>query len=460
MNYQELRPVRFVKRRRKLSIAVGISLLLVALVVANLAFRREAGKPVTVEAVQRRDLESVVTASGTIQARRTVEISADVAGRITKLAVDEGQRVKAGQFLMEIDPRMFRSQYQQNQAGLAAAQSQLTEQDSTIEAGRQNVELARENLRRQQELWAQELTTREALDQAQNDLKVNEADLRARVQALKTLEARVREQQAAVANAGYQLSKVRIESPIEGLVVRRAVEEGETAVVGTMNNPGTVLLTIADMSVIEAELEIDETDMPTVDRGQSASVSIDALTGRTFNGQVTEVGNSPIQATTGVTGTTGQQATTFKVVVTVNGEIPQVRPGFTCTTEIITATRKNAMTVPIQALAVRDVVYDRAGNIVRQESDSQEQGGSGFATASAQELPAGQTRKEEEGVFVLRNDQAIFMPVRTGIAGDRHFELLSGLRGGDQVITGPFSSVRELQDGDQVKLQAPQSTRR
>jgi HlyD family secretion protein len=437
---------------------VGISLLLVALVVANLAFRREAGKPVTVESVQRRDLESMVTASGTIQAKRTVEISADVAGRITKLDVDEGQRVKAGQFLMEIDPRMFRSQYQQNQASLAAARSQLIEQESTIEAGRERVQLARENLRRQEALWEQELTTREMLDQSQNDLKVAEADLRALVQGLKTLEARVREQEAAVANAGYQLSKVRIESPIDGLVVRRAVEEGETAVVGTMNNPGTVLLTIADMSVIEAELEIDETDMPTVDRGQPASVTVDALTRRTFEGVVTEVGNSPIQSTTNAaTSATGQQATTFKVVVTIKGEIPQMRPGFTCTAEITTATRKNAMTVPIQAMAVRDVVYDRGGNIVRQRSD-EERGGSGVA--SAEELPAGQRRKEEEGVFVLRNDRAVFMPVKTGIAGDRYFELLSGLKAGDQVITGPFSSVRELQDGDQVKLQAPQSTRR
>ncbi|MGH9162462.1 MAG: efflux RND transporter periplasmic adaptor subunit, partial [Vicinamibacteraceae bacterium] len=285
MNYQELRPVRFVKRRRKLSIVLGISLLLVALVVANLAFRREAGQPVTVEAVQRRDLEALVTASGTIQAKRTVEISADVAGRITQLAVDEGQRVKAGQFLMEIDPRMFRSQYQQNQASLAAARSQLTEQDSTIEAARETVELARENLRRQQELWAQQLTTREALDQAQNDLKVSEADLRARVQGLKTLGARVREQEAAVANAGYQLSKVRIESPIDGLVVRRAVEEGETAVVGTMNNPGTVLLTIADMSVIEAQVEVDETDIPSIRPGQPAEVTIDAMPDRTFTGE-------------------------------------------------------------------------------------------------------------------------------------------------------------------------------
>ncbi|MPY90535.1 MAG: efflux RND transporter periplasmic adaptor subunit [Luteitalea sp.] len=455
MNYQELRPVRFIKRRRKLSIAVGILLLLGALVAANLAFRREGGKPITVEAVQRRDLQSAVTASGTIQAKRTVEISADVAGRITKLAVDEGQRVTAGQFLMEIDPRMFQSQFQQNQAGLAAAESQLEEQHAAIEVGRQTVELARENLRRQQELWAQELTTRQDLDQAQNDLKVNEAELRQRVQILKTLEARVREQRAAVANAGYQLSKVRIESPIDGLVVRRAVEEGETAVVGTMNNAGTVLLTIADLSIIEAELEVDETDMPTVDRGQRASVTIDALTRRTFDGTVTEVGNSPIQSATGVPGTTGQQATTFTVVVTLEGEIPQVRPGFTCTAEITTATRKNAVTVPIQALAVRELVYNRAGNIVRERTD-EGRGRSALPTASAEELPAGQTRKEMEGVFVLRNDRAEFVPVETGIAGDRHFELLSGLKEGEHVITGPFNSVRDLQDGDQVKVEAAQ----
>jgi HlyD family secretion protein len=448
-------------KRKKLWIGLAIALLLAAIVGANFYFKRETGKTVNVEAVRKRDLTALVSASGTIQAKRDVEISADVSGRITSLTVDEGMRVKKGQFLLEIDPRELQSIYAQNQAGLSAAQSQLIEQRSQITVARERLDLARETVRRQRELWQQQLTTKQALDQAENDVKLREAELKTAEQQVTTLQARVKQEQASLASARYRLSKVRIESPIDGLVVRRNVEEGETAVVGTMNNPGTVLLAIADMSVIEAEVEVDETDIPTVQIGQAAKVEIDALPNQSFTGKVTEVGNSPIQQASQQQqpGGAGQQATNFKVVITLDRQIPDVRPGFTCTAEIATAARRAAVSVPIQAMAVRELVFDKAGNVVRPKVEEKgRRRRPTMPTASAEELPPGQSRKETEGVFVVRNERAVFVPVKTGIAGEKYFEVMSGLKEGDQVVTGPFNSVRDLQDGDQVKVEG--ATRR
>ena len=215
-----------------------------------------------------------------------------------------------------------------------------------------------------------------------------------------------------------------------------------------MNNAGTVLLTIADMSIIEAEVEVDETDIPTVKFGQIAKVTIDAIPGKTFTGKVTEIGNSPITTT----GTASTQATNFKVVVTLDTEIPEVRPGFTCTAEITTATRKNVVSVPIQATTVREMVVDEKGDVVRENPDASK---SRAGAVQASELKAGQSRKELEGVFVVRDNKAQFVPVKTGIAGDKYFEVLSGVKAGDNVVIGPFASVRELTDNAPVKIEAP-----
>jgi HlyD family secretion protein len=264
----------------------------------------------------------------------------------------------------------------------------------------------------------------------------------------------MRQEQATLESAKTDLSKVRIESPITGIVTRRNIEAGETAVVGTMNNAGTVLLTIADMSVIEAEVEVDETDIPAVKMGQLAKVTIDAMPGQTFTARVTEIGNSPIQTT----GQAAAQATNFKVVLTVEGEIPDVRPGFTCTAEITTAVRDNSLAVPIQATTVREMVVDEKGVLVREPAAP---GGRPARPGGVQaaELKPGQERKELEGVFVVRDGKAVFEPIKTGIAGEKYFEVLSGLKEGDSVIVGPFSSVRQLGDGAQVKIeQAQRST--
>ncbi|MEO8077490.1 MAG: efflux RND transporter periplasmic adaptor subunit, partial [Acidobacteriota bacterium] len=218
-------------------------------------------------------------------------------------------------------------------------------------------------------------------------------------------------------------------------------------------NAGTVLLTIADMSVIQAEVEVDETDIPSVRLGQPAKVTIDALPGQTFSGKVTEIGNSPIQAS----GTSSAQATNFKVVVTLDLEIAEVRPGFTATAEITTATRDSALAVPIQATTVREVIFDDKGNVVR-PPDTGKRPKPVVGTPQAVELKPGQTRKEVEGVFVVQDAKATFVPIKTGVAGDKYFEVLSGVKEGDNVITGPFASVRELADGTAVKTTAASST--
>jgi len=274
--------------------------------------------------------------------------------------------------------------------------------------------------------------------------------LRVTEQAVTTQEELIKQEEAFLESARHDLTKVRVNSPITGLVTRLNIEEGETAVVGTMNNAGTVLLTIADLSIIETEIEVDETEIPRIEIGQAAKITIDALPDREFPGTVTEVGNSPIQ-TTGSAAT--GRATNFKVVVTIEGEVPGVRPGFTCTAVVTTATRTQAVAVPIQSLTIREFVVDAEGNIVRTA-----RGRTGGPTARtttpgpAVDLPEGQERKELEGVFVVRDGVATFVPVKVGIAGERYFEVLSGLAEGDQVITGPFASVRGLRDGETVTV--------
>jgi HlyD family secretion protein len=445
-----------VSRTKKILIALAVLIVLAAAGGVAWWRMRSTAPTVSVEAIRIRDLEAVVSASGKIQPRRLVNISADTSGRVVDLAVNEGDRVNVGQFLMQIDPRTLRTRVESGQAALQGAQAALEQARQAVETARVQVGVAQQNLKRQQELWKQQLTPREALDKAENDAKLAESTLAEREQQVRTQELRLGQDRAMLQSAQFDLSKVRIESPIAGIVTRRNIQEGETAVVGTMNNAGTVLLTVADMSVIQAEVEVDETSIPSVAIGQPAVVTIDAIPDRTFKGHVAEIGNSPIQNTTAGQAATNQQATNFKVVVMLDEEVPDVRPGFTCTAEITTAVRKKVVAVPIPAVAVRELIYDAKGSVVeqpRQERRNTED------PAPVVELQPGQSRKEAEGVFVLRNNAADFVPIRIGIAGDRYFEVLSGLKPGDQVITGPYNSVRGMVDGDPVKVQPPSGSR-
>ena len=416
-------------------------------------FHREPVLTVTTEAIRERDLDAIVSASGKIQPKRLVNVSADTPGRVVDLAVNEGDRVKKGQFLLQIDPRSLRTRVDSGAASLGAAEASLEQTRQAVQTARVQLDQAQKNLARQQELWQQQLTTREALERAENEVRGAQSALQEREKQVTAQAARLGQERAGLESARYDLSKVRIESPIDGIVTRRNIQEGETAVIGTMNNPGTVLLSLADMSVIQAEIEVDETNIPHVMFGQRATIVIDALPDKTFTGRVTEIGNSPIQTTGAAAGS--RQATNFKVVVVVEDDIPDVRPGFTCTADITTATRKGVTAVPIPAVAVRELVYDAHGQIVKQPPRPGRRR-TAEPMAPPSELKPGQTRKETEGAFVVRDGQVAFVPVKMGIAGDRYFEVLEGLKPGDQVVTGPYNSVRGMADGDPVRVADPE----
>ncbi len=424
-----------------------------ALVYFNLSFERATGPEVEVEAIGRRSLEAIVSASGTIVPQLTVDISADTMGRVTRLEFNEGDRVKRGQFLLEIDPETLRSAVDRGEASLRASRSSQRQLEVGVETARVTLELARDNLERQENLWELRLVSRETYDQAVTDVVLRETELRAREVDVATQIERISQEEANLDSARYELTKVTITSPFAGVVTRRNIEEGETVVVGTMNNAGTVLATIADLSVIEAEVEVDETDVPSIELGQAAEVTIDALPGLSFSVIVTGIGNSPIQASQGA----GTQATIFKVVVTLDHEIPSVRPGFTCTADITTAIRSDTLAIPIQATTVRERVLDTHGNMVRDEPDPRERRDE--RDVSREVLPPGFTEEDIEGIFVARQGRAVFLPVETGIAGERYFEALSGVEVGDLVITGPFSEVRNLEDGDAIRVVDSASSR-
>lgn len=446
--------------RRKWVLLLVVILVLAGAAAAFLARRSDQGITVSAETIQRRDLEAIVSASGKIEPKKTVNISAQSQGRVTRLEVNEGDQVKAGQFLLQIDPVAAQSVVQRDEAAVAAARTALEQARVSLRSAEASLELARQTLRRQQDLWDAGLTPREALDKAKADLDMRESEYHARQQEIRTREEQLRQQEAALINSRHSLAQSQFTAPFDGIVTRRNVEVGENVVVGTMNNPGTVLLTIADMSVIEAEVEVDETDIPLVQLGQPARVTIDAIPGKTFTGRVAEIGNSPIQAAGAQTG--GQRtATNFKVVVTLDEQIAEVRPGFTCTAEITTATRQQAVAVPIQSLTVRELIFDEEGQIVRQPRPPRQGFGFGrsvepaVSASTPVELLPGQRREEVEGVFVIRDGKAVFVPVQLGIAGERYFEVLDGLQEGDRVITGPFDSVRNMFDGDPVTVNQP-----
>ncbi|MGE0447958.1 MAG: efflux RND transporter periplasmic adaptor subunit [Vicinamibacterales bacterium] len=443
------------KRTRRL---VAVALLVggaSAGAAAYFHFKKAPGPTVTVETIRTRDLTAIVSASGKIQPKRLVNISADTSGRVVDLAVNEGDRVLKGQFLLQIDPKSLRTRVDSGTAALAAAEGALDQMRQAVQTARVQVEQAQRTLTRQRELWSEQLTTRESLERAESDLRAAESTFQEREKQAAAQAARIDQERASLESARYDLSKVRIESPIDGIVTRRNIQEGETAVIGTMNNAGTVLLTLADMSIIQAEIEVDETSIPRVVLGQPATITIDALPDRSFRGHVAEIGNSPIQQTaaSGNTQQQATQATNFKVVVILDEPIPDVRPGFTCTADITTAVRTQVTAVPIPAVAVREVVFDAEGHIVRPPRDQRQR--SGTEPPPPQELEPGQTRKELEGVFVRRDGRAEFVPITLGISGDRYFEVLDGVKPGDEVITGPYNSVRSLVDGDPVAIDPP-----
>ncbi len=315
-----------------------MALVAAAVIAANLWYARDTSPGVTVEGIKARDLEAIVSASGKIQPKRLVNISAETPGRVVELAVNEGDRVKRGQFLLQIDPKSLRTRVDSGTASLDAAGASLEQSRQSVQTARVQVEQASRNLARQRELWSQQLTTREALERAENEVRAAESTLQEREKQVSAQAARIEQERAGLESARYDLSKVRIESPIDGIVTRRNIQQGETAVIGTMNNAGTVLLTLADMSVIQAEVEVDETNIPQVSLGQRAKVDH-----RRAAGQDLLPARSPRSATARfrrpAPPARGRRPTS-RSSIAIDGDIPDVRPSFTCTADITTATRK------------------------------------------------------------------------------------------------------------------------
>jgi len=380
---------------------------------------RSQTEAVQVEGIERRDLVATVAASGKIEPERMVNISADTMGRVTDLAVEEGQRVEQGQFLMLIDPESAESAVQMGNAGLRVAQASLSTQRIGVETAQANLDLALRNEARARELNRDQIVSLEELDRTESEVKIRTSELEARETEVRAQEQRLQQETANLRSARHVLSKVTIDAPMAGIVTRLNIEQGETVIVGTMNNPGTILMTVSDLSVILAVLEVDETDILDVSLRQTVSVLIDALPDVEFSGHVTKIASSAIQASATPGASTDQRGTNFEVEVTIEDEIPGVRPDFSCTAEITTATRDDVIAVPIQALTVREDEQDN----------------------------------EQEGVFVFRDGVVTFVAVEVGIAGERYFEVLSGLGEGDEVVTGPYSAVREIEDGDRVVLE-------
>ena len=393
--------------RRRTKVLIGIAVLLLAGLALGFVWSRR-GKDVTavtMAKVGRMDLTSKVSANGKIDAKRKVDLSANIMGQIVNLAVREGDVVKKDAFLLQIDQKQLAASAQ---GAAASLQALFSDRD----AARANAVQAQRDFERAQKNFEQKIVPDAELDRARAAYDSAQANVAA-------IEKRIDSARANLAAAQDTLSKTTIRAPMEGIVTALPVEEGEVAVIGTMNNPGTKLLTIADMSVVEAVMEVDETDVPSVKVGQRATVTIDAYPNKTFSGIVTEVGSSPIQRTTpGAT-----EAVNFEVKIQLDNPPAGVRPGFSASAEITTGARAKAVAVPIQALVMRE----KPGSA---------------KTAKPQ---------DEEGVYVVDNGAVKFAPVTTGLSGESNIEIVSGLKDGQQIVTGPFKALRELKDGSKVK---------
>ncbi|MGW8265152.1 MAG: efflux RND transporter periplasmic adaptor subunit [Longimicrobiales bacterium] len=419
--------------RRKILVGGLVVLVIGSAATISLLQGRDRGIEVRMEEVSRRDLISTVTASGNIRARLAVDISADVMGRVIELNVEEGDDVDRGEVLLRIDPSQLEATVSRAQASLSQAQAQVAQQ-------RANLVRAERDFRRVEALWTRDstLVSPQQVEDARTTMEVNTS-------LLEAAEYGVSQSQAALAEANDQLSKTIIRAPISGKVTRLNVEAGETVVIGTMNNPGSLILTISDLSVVEAVVEVDETDVPEITLGDSAVVELDAFPDRPFSGHVTEIGNSAIVPPSTTAGTGQTAAIDFEVVITLDHPGVQLRPDLSATADIITAVREGVPTIPIISLTAREAEEEEVLAPVGEEDDQNQ------AQRPQGPVARGQQPREIEGVFVVRDGIAHFTEVEVGITGQEYFEILSGVEPGDTVVAGPYQRIRELTDGDPVK---------
>ena len=479
-------------KTKKLWIALGGMALLGIIAFFSIRANRKDKTTIQTSHAERRDtLKSKVAASGEIRAKEFVDLQSEIPGVIVDLPVREGDRVQKGDILLRIDPisteaetSATRAQYEATVSDVRGqefqilnAQSNLARDEASLRSARAELEQAENNLtrveasyKRKQQLHEEGLISREDYEMAQNESRTAKTQLevaRARAAQMETQvqvarnnieqmksshEGSVNRSKAMAANltrAKDQSSKTTLYSPLAGVITQLLVEKGERAVPGILSNPQATLMTIADLSVIQAELKVDETDIVNLAIGNLAQIKVDALPGAIFDGSVTEVGNSPIKNQ--VAGATQQQeAKDFKVIVTLTSPSLKLRPGMSCTGDIITDTKQNVLVVPIQALTVREVEVDKDGVYHEPDLKKLKEESSTVARADSSKKKA---KKELEGVFVVNKEKvARFRPVKTGITGDSEMEILTNLKEGEEVVSGSFQTLRTLKDGTAVKI--------
>jgi HlyD family secretion protein len=404
---------------KKWKIVIGIAVAVAVAVVLMGSLRsKDRNLPhVTTAKVEKVDLLSKVTANGKIQARLKVDLSALVMGQIVNLAVKEGDKVGKGQLLLQIDKAQLAAAAAGSEASLAAMRNDLAAAKATAEQARFDFERAKQNFDAKILAEADYQKARSALDTARANLAATEE--------------RMRQAGATLAGSRDSLSKTTVTAPIAGIVTALPVKEGEVTVIGTMNNPGTQLLTISDMSEVEAVMMVDETSVPQVKVSQTANLTIDAYPGKKFKGLVTEVGSSPIPKNDPdlLSLVANSEAINFKVKIRVQDPPPTIRPGFSVTAEIVTGRNEGATAIPIQALVVRDV------------------------PKKDKKAPSSSGRPDtEEGVYLVKNGKLEFQKVETGLAGELMIEVKKGPAVGQEIVTGPFKVLRQVKEGDKVAV--------
>jgi HlyD family secretion protein len=415
-------------RKTKVIIGVGALVVVTGAGIAGVSSRGETGVEVRVQTVEARPLETVVRANGWIQPRVSVDVQPDIIGRVTGLFVKEGDAVERGQVLLRLDPT-------QNEAAVARARASVSEAMAREAQARASLLQSQQALRRATELRTRDpnLVSSQQWEEVATQAQVHEALHEAALHGVEIARAMQRQ-------AEDQLSKSVIRSPIDGVVTRLNIEEGETAIVATMNYPGSLLLTVSDLSVMEAVVRVDETDVPGITVGDTAVLSIDAFPRRKFAGHVTKISHSSTSPPQNRGGSQQSQAVDFEVVITLDEPPPGIRPDLSATAEIVTARRPEALAIPIIALTVRE----------RKDLEALE-----LDLTPAQEAAmAALTPDDEdvEGVFVIREGRARFTLVSVGITGREHFEVVAGLAEGDSVVAGPYEAVRRLNDGGLVRV--------
>lgn len=410
-------------KRMKWSL-LGVAVLGVGAYVATTAAKRgNKATDVRMENVQSRDLVASVTASGQVQPRTKVDVAADISGRIVRLAVKEGQMVSRGAFLLQIDPQQYEAAVQRAEAALSSAKAQAAQ-------NRANLLQAKRNFDRSMEMRKTNasLVSDEQVEQLKTQVEVNEA-------LLEAANHNVDQSSASLRDANQALGKTTILAPMSGRITRLVVEAGETAVPGTFNKDAATLLTIADMSILETKVKVDETDVARLALGDSAVVQIDAFPDTTFLGKVVEISHSSVKSASA--GASTEQAIDYEVKVQLLNPPPDTRPDFSATAKIITDTRTRVLSIPIIALTVR-------------ENEELADGDSAVTLGRAPKKEVG--KKDVEGVFIVGADMKVtFRPVKVGIAGDKYFEVISGVKDGERIVGGTYQAIRELKDGALVK---------